>query len=154
MASQRALLVVYLVSLVYVRSAKCLGKEEAVSGRVGRGGGTPQSAQDPKASLYSWWPGVNSVPNPTTSELNLGKIIFYLINYLRKKNERKETASLSADSLFNQLHKKCTEKNKNHIVQIYVTSTPKEIIKQWGDIEQRCTITFSVMKWNWWKRLR
>lgn len=56
MASQRALLVVYLVSLVYVRSAKCLGKEEAVSGRVGRGGrgGTPQSAQDPKASLYSW----------------------------------------------------------------------------------------------------
>lgn len=38
MASQRALLVVYLVSLVYVRSAKCLGKEEAVSGRVGRGG--------------------------------------------------------------------------------------------------------------------
>lgn len=57
MASQRALLVVYLVSLVYVRSAKCLGKEEAVSGRGGRGGrggGTPQSAQDPKASLYSW----------------------------------------------------------------------------------------------------
>lgn len=39
MASQRALLVVYLVSLVYVRSAKCLGKEEAVSGRVGREGG-------------------------------------------------------------------------------------------------------------------
>lgn len=39
MASQRALLVVYLVSLVYVRSAKCLGKEEAVSGRGGRGGG-------------------------------------------------------------------------------------------------------------------
>lgn len=28
MASQRALLVVYLVSLVYVRSAKCLGREE------------------------------------------------------------------------------------------------------------------------------
>lgn len=27
MASQRALLVVYLVSLVYVRSAKCLGRE-------------------------------------------------------------------------------------------------------------------------------
>lgn len=37
MASQRALLVVYLVSLVYVRSAKCLGKEEAVSGRGGGG---------------------------------------------------------------------------------------------------------------------
>lgn len=50
--------------------------------------------------------------------------------FKKKKNERKETASLSADSLFNQLHKKCTEKNKNHIVQIYVTSTPKEIIKQ------------------------
>lgn len=43
MASQRALLVVYLVSLVYVRSAKCLGKEEAVSGRVGRGGGAHPS---------------------------------------------------------------------------------------------------------------
>lgn len=39
MASQRALLVVYLVSLVYVRSAKCLGKEEAVSRRGGGGGG-------------------------------------------------------------------------------------------------------------------
>lgn len=34
MASQRALLVVYLVSLVYVRSAKCLGREE---GAVGMG---------------------------------------------------------------------------------------------------------------------
>ena len=35
MASRRALLVVYLVSLVYVRSAKCLGREE---GDVGMGG--------------------------------------------------------------------------------------------------------------------
>lgn len=34
MASQRALLVVYLVSLVYVRGAKCLGREE---GDVGMG---------------------------------------------------------------------------------------------------------------------
>lgn len=56
------------------------------------GGGTPQSAQDPKASLYSWWPGVNSVPNPTMSELNLGKIIFYLINYLRKKKWKKRNS--------------------------------------------------------------
>lgn len=66
MASQRALLVVYLVSLVYVRSAKCLGKEEVVLGRgggEGRGGGghTPDGP-DPEASLYSWRPGVNSAP--------------------------------------------------------------------------------------------
>lgn len=44
MASQRALLVVYLVSLVYVRSAKCLGREVLMFGGGG-GGGTPQSAQ-------------------------------------------------------------------------------------------------------------
>lgn len=44
MASQRALLVVYLVSLVYVRSAKCLGREEVTLGGGG-GGGMPQSAQ-------------------------------------------------------------------------------------------------------------
>lgn len=48
MASQRALLVVYLVSLVYVRSAKCLGRGRGDVGRGrgrGGGGGTPQSAQ-------------------------------------------------------------------------------------------------------------
>lgn len=46
MASQRALLVVYLVSLVYVRSAKCLGREEVTLGWGGGGrGGTSQSAQ-------------------------------------------------------------------------------------------------------------
>lgn len=37
MASQRALLVVYLVSLVYVRSAKCLGREEVMLGWGGGG---------------------------------------------------------------------------------------------------------------------
>lgn len=52
MASQRALLVVYLVSLVYVRSAKCLGREEEVLGGGGRGH-TPVGP-DPEASLYSW----------------------------------------------------------------------------------------------------
>lgn len=111
MASQRALLVVYLVSLVYVRSAKCLGREEAVfwEGEVGRH--TPVGP-DPEASLYSQWPGVNSAaPNPTRGELSLGKnnLLFDQL-FKKKKKERKETASLSADSLFNQLHKKCTEK--------------------------------------------
>lgn len=103
----------------------------------GEGGGHAPVSPDPEASLYLPLPGVNSAPSPPPrGEPNLGKIIFYLINYLRgnlkKHTQRKEAASLSADSLFNQLHKKCTEKKKtkNHIVQIYVTSTPKEIIKQ------------------------
>lgn len=52
MASQRALLVVYLVSLVYVRSAKCLGREEVMSG-WGGGGGAHPSLPSPEASLYS-----------------------------------------------------------------------------------------------------
>lgn len=45
MASQRALLVVYLVSLVYVRSAKCLGREDGGAGREGGRTVTHQPAQ-------------------------------------------------------------------------------------------------------------
>ena len=79
---------------------------------MGRWGGHTPVCPDPEASLYSRWPGVNPALTPPRGRLNLGKIIFYLIKYLRIKNERKETASLSADSLFNQLHKKCTEKKR------------------------------------------
>lgn len=80
-------------------------------GDVGRGevGGRTPVCPDPEASLYSRWPGVNSaLKTPKGAswawENNL------LFDQIFKKKERKETASLSADSLFNQLHKKCTEK--------------------------------------------
>lgn len=173
MASQRALLVVYLVSLVYVRSAKCLaGKRRCWDGEVVGGSGTPRSAQPFLIFTVDW--NLNSTPNtpltpsppapispsPTKGQVEPRKnnILFDWVFKIKKYTIiiitiKKETASLSADILFNQLHKKCTEK-KDHIVQINVTSTLKEVMKQWGDIEQRCTITFSVMIWNWWKRLR
>ncbi|KAF6721362.1 hypothetical protein FQA47_017194 [Oryzias melastigma] len=129
MASQRALLVVYLVSLVNVRSAKCLGREE-----VGRGerNGTGRKPQAPPRKLpyIHGDPGVNSAPNPQQGRAEPGTNTL-LFEFKKRFKKKKQTASLSAESLFNQLHKKCTEiKKKNHIVQIYVTSTPEEIIKQ------------------------
>ncbi|MEQ2225216.1 hypothetical protein ILYODFUR_015217 [Ilyodon furcidens] len=93
MASQRALLVVYLVSLVYVRSAKCLGRKEVVlggrlGGWAGLGSHQCQSGTDLEASLYS----LKLSPKPHGGDkLSWGEIIifvlfyfFVLINYLRK----------------------------------------------------------------------
>lgn len=107
MASQRALLVVYLVSLVYVRSAKCLGREEAMSGWGGCGGeGTPVCPALPyihgwlgfklcpehtlhplpPTPPHPWPPTPSCLPAPPKGDSNLGRIIFYLIEYLKLKN--------------------------------------------------------------------
>lgn len=51
MASRRALLAVYLVSLVYVRSAKCLGREEGDVG-MGRWGWAHNPAHPALKFLY------------------------------------------------------------------------------------------------------
>lgn len=53
MASRRALLVVYLVSLVYVRSAKCLGREEGDVGMGGEVGLTTQATQPWSFFIFS-----------------------------------------------------------------------------------------------------
>lgn len=173
MASQRALLVVYLVSLVYVRSAKCLGREAGAVG-MGRWGGAHKPVRPALTFPYIHSDQVKILhqsphppaqhhpklpppppPSPPGGERNLGRILFYLIKYLRLQKKRKEKKQLWVLTAFlTNFTQKMYRKKTSHIVQIYVTSTPEEIIKQWGDIEQRCTITFSVMIWNWWKRLR
>lgn len=118
MASQRALLVVYLVSLVYVRSAKCLGREEVMLGWGGGGGGTPQSAQ-PWSFLIFTVTGFKLCPKPPPQgRAEPGKNNLLFDQVFKIKKERKETASLSADSLFNQLHKKCTEKIRTYCTDI------------------------------------
>lgn len=138
MASQRALLVVYLVSLVYVRSAKCLGREAGAVG-MGRWGGAHKPVRPALTFPYIHSDQVKILhqsphppaqhhpklpppppPSPPGGERNLGRILFYLIKYLRlqKKKERKETA-LSADSLFNQLHtKNVQKKNESYCTDI------------------------------------
>ena len=78
MASQRALLVVYLVSLVYVRSAKSLGRDEVVLGE----GGTPHPAQTRKLPSIHL---IRCSSAPTSQGGVAGKTIFYLIDYEKRK---------------------------------------------------------------------
>lgn len=88
MASQRALLVVYLVSLVNVRSAKCLGREE-----VGRGDGTgrdaPLWAQTPKLPYIHGDPGANSAPNPQQGRAEPGTNTLLFKQLFKKRFQKK-----------------------------------------------------------------
>lgn len=79
----------------------------------------------------------NLSPEPG-GEQNLGRILFYLIKYLRlQERERKETASLTADSLFNQLHtKRCTEKKLRVILYRYMwPALLRKLYQRQGGIE-------------------
>lgn len=63
----------------------------------GEGGGHAPVSPDPEASLYLPLPGVNSAPSPPPrGEPNLGKIIFYLINYLRGNLKKTHTEKRSS----------------------------------------------------------
>ena len=139
MASQRALLVVYLVSLVYVRSAKSLGRNEVVLGE----GGTPTLPR-PGSFLLFTWSGV-APPQPPRGAWQVKQYFIWSI----MKKERKETASLSADCLFNQLHKKCTEKIIRTILYRYMwPALLSKLLSNEETLKELCTITFSVMIWN------
>lgn len=72
MASRRALLVVYLVSLVYVRSAKCLGREEGDVGMGSEVGLTTQSTRPWSFLIFSHQGKILHQSPPTQHHPNLG----------------------------------------------------------------------------------
>lgn len=84
------MLVVYLVSLVYVRSAKCLGREEVMLG-WGGGGGTPQSAQ-PRSFLIFTVTRFKLCPKPPQGQAEPGKnnLLFDQVFKIKKKKEKKQ----------------------------------------------------------------
>lgn len=102
LASQRALLVVYLVSLVYVRVPNAW---------VG-GGGCRACPSFLKFAVTRWnicsrpayHPDYKPLPRDQLG-VGEGKYILFEQLFKKKKKAREEAASLIADSLFNRLHK-------------------------------------------------
>lgn len=87
------------------------GRGDVGRGRRGGGGGQHPSLPRPWSFLIFTVTRCKLCSKPPQERAEPGKnnLLFDQL-FKKKKKERKETASLSADSLFNQLHKKCTEK--------------------------------------------